>query len=45
MVLEGSAEYALHFNSTDELSASQRQYAEAQLKLFRAWYADWSAQG
>jgi 1-pyrroline-4-hydroxy-2-carboxylate deaminase len=45
MVLEGSAEYALHFNSTDELSTSQRQYAEAQLKLFRAWYADWSAQG
>ena len=45
MVLEGSPEYALHFNPSDELSPSQKQYAEAQLKLFRAWYANWSATG
>ena len=45
MVLEGHAEYALHFNETDALSDSQRGYAEAQYKLFRTWYADWSKQG
>lgn len=44
MVLKGDKEYALHFNETDELSASQRGYAEAQLALFDAWYADWSKQ-
>jgi hypothetical protein len=32
----------IHFNETDALSDSQRGYAEAQLKLFDAWYADWS---
>lgn len=42
MVLQGDAEYALHFNETDALSDSQRRYAEAQFQLFRAWYADWS---
>ena len=44
MVLEGHAEYTLHFNETDALSDSQRGYAEAQYRLFRAWYADWSKQ-
>jgi 4-hydroxy-tetrahydrodipicolinate synthase len=43
MVLRGEAEYALHFNADDALSASQRGYAEAQLKLFDAWYASWTA--
>lgn len=42
MVLQGDKEYALHFNSSDELSASQRGYVEHQLKLFKTWYADWS---
>jgi 4-hydroxy-tetrahydrodipicolinate synthase len=41
MVLKGNPEYALHFNETDALSPSQRGYAEAQLKLFDAWYAEW----
>ncbi|MDF3383962.1 MULTISPECIES: dihydrodipicolinate synthase family protein [Sulfitobacter] len=45
MVLEGHAEYALHFNEADALTDSQRGYAEAQYKLFRTWYADWSQQG
>ena len=45
MVLEGHGEYALHFNETDALTDSQRGYAEAQYKLFRTWYADWSQQG
>ena len=42
MVLEGNPEYALHFIESDALSASQRHYAESQLSLFKAWYADWS---
>lgn len=42
MALKGDAEYALHFNETDELSESQRGYVERQLKLFDTWYAGWS---
>ena len=42
MVLEGHAEYALHFNPTDALSASQCGWAERQLAQFKAWYAAWS---
>ena len=42
MVLNGDAEYTLHFNETDFLSDSQRRYAEAQYALFRNWYADWN---
>ena len=42
MVLNGDQEYTLHFNETDELSASQRRYAETQYALFRSWYANWS---
>lgn len=42
MVLEGNPEYALHFNPTDALSASQRAFAEAQLQQFKAWYATWA---
>jgi dihydrodipicolinate synthase/N-acetylneuraminate lyase len=40
----GEQEYALHINPTDQLSPSQRGFAQAQLDLFRNWYADW-AQG
>jgi 4-hydroxy-tetrahydrodipicolinate synthase len=42
MVLNGDKEYTLHFYETDELSASQRRYAETQYALFRTWYANWS---
>lgn len=42
MVLKGEAEYALHFNASDALTDSQRGFVEAQVKLFDAWYADWS---
>jgi 1-pyrroline-4-hydroxy-2-carboxylate deaminase len=42
MVLKGDEGYALHFNETDVLSASQRGYVENQFKRFNAWYADWS---
>src|SRR5690349_19614429 len=44
MVLKGNPEYRLHFNETDALSDSQRGYAEQQLELFDAWYAQWSRQ-
>ena len=42
MVMQGDAEYALHFNETDELTPSQRAWAEAQFNQFRTWYAEWS---
>lgn len=42
MVLQGDAEYELHFNATDALSPSQKQYAESQWKLFKGWYRGWS---
>jgi 1-pyrroline-4-hydroxy-2-carboxylate deaminase len=42
MVIEGNPEYELHFCATDALSTSQKRYAEDQLKLFKAWYGDWS---
>jgi 4-hydroxy-tetrahydrodipicolinate synthase len=43
MVLEGNGEYELNFNATDALSASQKQYAADQLKLFKSWYKSWSS--
>ena len=45
MVLKGNKAFELHFNEADALSNSQRGYAESQLALFDAWYADWSKQG
>lgn len=42
LTLRGEQEYALHFNETDALTESQRGYAEAQFRLFDAWYAEWS---
>jgi len=42
MVLNGDKEYTLHFNETDALSDAQRNYAEKQYALFRAWYREWS---
>lgn len=44
MVLNGDEEYTLHFNASDALSESQRGYVEAQLKLFKTWYASWGKQ-
>ena len=41
MVLEGNDEYTHHFNSSDELSASQRAFLKDQWALFRAWWSDW----
>jgi 1-pyrroline-4-hydroxy-2-carboxylate deaminase len=42
MVLQGDAEYKLHFNPTDELTPSQRAWAETQFHQFKTWYARWS---
>lgn len=43
MVLEGNPEYEVHFNPTDALSESQRTFAHDQLRLFKTWYAAWTA--
>jgi 4-hydroxy-tetrahydrodipicolinate synthase len=40
--LQGEDAYRLHFNATDELSASQRAWAKQQFDQFRAWYGEWS---
>ena len=44
MVLQGEAEYRLHFNETDELTPSQRVWAEKLFDQFKTWYAEWSKQ-
>ncbi|WP_299347935.1 dihydrodipicolinate synthase family protein [uncultured Maritalea sp.] len=44
MVLQGDAEYELHFNETDALTDSQRRYAKQQFDLFQTWYNSWSQQ-
>ena len=41
LVLHGEGDYEHHFNETDRLSESQRHYAEAQLKVFQNWWANW----
>ena len=41
LVLNGDTEYTLHFNETDELSASQRHFVEQQYAQFKAWWARW----
>ena len=41
LVLNGDMEYTLHFNETDELSASQRYFVEQQYAQFKAWRAQW----
>jgi 4-hydroxy-tetrahydrodipicolinate synthase len=42
MVVTGNPEYTLHFNPTDELSTSQKAFAESQLRLFQRWYGEWA---
>ena len=41
MVLQGHTAYTLHFNPSDALSDSQKNYATHQLELFKRWYASW----
>jgi 4-hydroxy-tetrahydrodipicolinate synthase len=45
MTLEANPEYALHFNASDALSDSQREFAKVQLAQFKRWHAAWSAEG
>lgn len=45
MVLDGNPEYERHFNETDALSESQREFVETQWKLFRRWWSSWSGSG
>jgi len=40
--LQGEDAYKLHFNATDELSPTQRAWAESQYNQFKTWYAQWS---
>lgn len=44
MVLRGETAYTHHFNADDQLSASQKGFVEAQLRMFDTWYADWAKQ-
>jgi dihydrodipicolinate synthase/N-acetylneuraminate lyase len=41
MVLEGHSEYELHFNETDRLSASQREFQHTQWQQFKRWWSEW----
>ncbi len=43
MVLNGDAEYSLHFNETDALTPAQKAFVEDQYNQFKAWYANWAA--
>jgi 1-pyrroline-4-hydroxy-2-carboxylate deaminase len=41
MVLEGNPEYEHHFNESDQLTDSQREFLHAQWSQFRKWWAGW----
>jgi dihydrodipicolinate synthase/N-acetylneuraminate lyase len=41
MVMRGNPEFEHHFNESDHLSPSQKQFAEAQLSLFEKWWFSW----
>ena len=41
MVLEGHHEYAKHFNPTDCLSISQRDFLHQQWQIFKQWWGQW----
>lgn len=41
LTLVGDADYQHHFNESDKLSDSQRNFVESQLKAFQSWWASW----
>lgn len=41
LTLLGDSDFELHFNESDELNASQKHFAEAQLKQFQNWWETW----
>lgn len=45
MVLEGNPEYELHFNASDALSPTQREFARQQWQSFKNWWSRWSEAG
>lgn len=44
LVLLGDDDYLLHFNKSDELSGSQKQFVTSQLQLFQTWWEQWPGQ-
>ncbi len=41
LVLNGESEYEFHFNETDQLSPSQKGFAESQYQQFKNWWSNW----
>lgn len=41
LTLVGDEDYQHHFNESDRLSASQRNFVEAQLETFQTWWISW----
>ena len=41
-VVLGDADFGLQLDETDALGTSQKRFAEAQLRLFQAWWSEWS---
>ncbi len=41
LALNGEPEYELHFNESDRLSDSQRNFVEMQYELFGKWWSAW----
>lgn len=41
LLVLGDTDYALHFHETDRLTPSQKNFSEAQLKLFLEWWKGW----
>lgn len=41
MVLEGHEEYSWHFNETDRLGTSQRDFLASQWRQFKDWWNNW----
>ncbi len=37
----GDSDFEYHLNPTDQLSPSQKQFAESQLRLFQSWWQRW----
>ena len=45
MVLEGNPEYEHHFQATDALSPTQREFVRSQWTLFKSWWSAWPGRG
>lgn len=41
LTLLGDSDYQLQINPTDELSPSQKQFAQTQLRQFQGWWKNW----